>query len=525
MYLKTADLLMSKNIQYLFVLFLAFATGCQDAVDPVVAVPENISLAESFFVHINLNDRSDDTFKVEMFVDGLSANNDILQFASTVPGTYDIIHAGRFVRHVKVYDPKGQEVKSEKISTNQWRIDTPTRAYRISYQVLETFDTPVDEHPIYAMAGTSIEEDHVLLNTSIVIPYPSGLKERDYYISLSYPEHWSVGTAFPAHASAMYQASDFDHLSDSPILLGEMNTSSTTVDNTQIHVHVYSAGKTITSSQVLRDVEQVLLDARAFLKTLPTDRYDFLYHFGDVNAGALEHSKSSVYVLQDRPYSPSLGAGLKSISAHEFFHIVTPLNIQSEIIADFNFAVPIPSQHLWLYEGVTEWASDFMQFRNGSMTLDVLLGELKRKLEVNASYDPSYSLVDISTQSYTKEGNSQFINIYHRGAFVISLLDIRLLELSDGKKGMREVILELINRFGPNRPFSETDFFDTLVRMTYPEIENFINDYIKGTKALPIQSYYAKIGVRYDASDVRFTPMENLSTAQKKLFDAWARNL
>ncbi|MCH7516448.1 MAG: hypothetical protein IIB08_04910 [Bacteroidetes bacterium] len=31
----------------------------------------------------------------------------------------------------------------------------------------------------------------------------------------------------------------------------------------------------------------------------------------------------------------------------------------------------------------------------------------------------------------------------------------------------------------------ENEFFEIIVNITYPEIEQFINDYIKGTKPLP----------------------------------------
>lgn len=76
---------------------------------------------------------------------------------------------------------------------------------------------------------------------------------------------------------------------------------------------------------------------------------------------------------------------------------------------------------------------------------------------------------------------SQFGNIYNKGALVAALLDIRLLELSDGEAGLRELILEWIEIYGPNNAFSEADFFEVLVAMTYPEIEDFIDQYIKGT--------------------------------------------
>ena len=42
---------------------------------------------------------------------------------------------------------------------------------------------------------------------------------------------------------------------------------------------------------------------------------------------------------------------ISDIAAHEFFHVVTPLHIHSEIIENFDFETPVPSEHVWLYEG------------------------------------------------------------------------------------------------------------------------------------------------------------------------------
>lgn len=516
---------MKTKLRYLLILALWFVAACSDDVDPGFVLPADADLSDAFYVHVNLNDRSGDTFKVEMYVDGLTEANSVFQFAATVPGTYDISNVGRFVENFKAYDEDGKSIEALPIATNQWQLSNPADVHKITYKVAETFDTEVFEYPIYAMAGTSIENDHVLLNTPMVIGYPTGLKERNYFVSLDYPAKWTLGTALPEVEPDVFLATDFDHLADSPILVGEMTSASKEVGGADINIHVYSAGDNITADQVLADVNQILLDAEAFLEVLPTDQYDFLYHFGDVNAGALEHSKSSVYVLRDQEYTVNFGRGIKSISAHEFFHVVTPLNIHSEIIADFNFAVPTPSQHLWLYEGVTEWASDFMQYRNGSMSLSLLLSELGRKVWIDSQFDPNFSLQQIGSEAYTVHGGGQFGNIYNRGAFVASLLDIRLLELSGGTKGLRELVLELIDTFGPETAFSETGFFDTVVDMTYPEIEDFINDYIKGTEPLPIEEYYNKIGIEYNASDFSFTQSSNPTAEQEALFEIWSKNL
>jgi len=518
------------NLKLIFVLLipLLFLFSCYNSEDPNAGspqAPESIQLSQSFFYEINLKDRSGDTFKVRMFLSGLTNDNDIFQFPATVPGTYSIADYGRFVSKFKVFDENYHEISVENTSTNQWRISSPSDAYVIEYEIFETWDTLVSSNKIYKMAGTSIEEDHVLLNTFAVLGYPTGLKKRKFILDIDYPFSWKFGTSLEQTIEGYFTAEDYDKLVDSPILFGDISIANTQIDITDINVFTYSKSNQILSSQILTDVEQVLLDAKQFLNGLPVNRYSFIYHFEDRSAGALEHSFSSVYVLQEVPYTPGYGQWLRSIAAHEFFHIVTPLNIHSEIIGDFNFAVPTPSEHLWLYEGVTEWASDMMQFRNQSMDLNTLFVQFSGKIEVdNLYFDKSYSLSDISLTSYTPAGNAQFSNIYNRGAMVSALLDIRLLELSNGTKGLREVIIELMNRYGPNNSFSENNFFNMLTTMTYPEINTFIQSYIRGTEVLPIADYFNKLGILYNKDNNTFSLLQNPTVIQQLLFDKWSVN-
>ena len=94
-------------------------------------------------VYINLNDRSNDTFKVTLFPENLTDDNNIFQFASTAPGTYQIMDIGRFVKSFNALYEDGDQIDVEKISTNQWEIDDPEDVYKIIYTISETWDTPV----------------------------------------------------------------------------------------------------------------------------------------------------------------------------------------------------------------------------------------------------------------------------------------------------------------------------------------------------------------------------------------------
>ena len=82
---------------------------------------------------INLNDLTEDTFKVMVSSPDLNNDNNIFQFASTAPGTYQTQDIGRFVNDFKAYNKKGKEIKTERVSVNQFLLDSPKKITRIEY--------------------------------------------------------------------------------------------------------------------------------------------------------------------------------------------------------------------------------------------------------------------------------------------------------------------------------------------------------------------------------------------------------
>jgi len=452
-----------------------------------------IPAQQKFFV--NLNDRSDDLFKVTLIPEKLSDENKIYQFASTAPGTYQIMDIGRFVRSFQAFDSKGTELGIKHISTNQWELEDPSKTAKVVYTVAETWDTPVKENQVYPMCGSSIEEDNVLINGQCVFGYFRGMNKTPIKIKLDYPNQWLVGTALELGADGFYYANDYDYVVDSPILLGNLTKASAKVENTAIDVLTYSKSGKINSDQILLLLEDIISATSQFTQGLPVNHYTFLFHFENFSAGAWEHNYSSSYVFQETELNEMTATQIKSVASHEFYHIITPLNIHSELVGNFNFEKPTMSQHIWLYEGVTEWASEMLQLRDYLISLDDYLKEIKNKLTANDNFDQSISLTELSLHS--TERQDQYPNIYQKGAIVAGLLDIRLLELSSGKKGLREVINQLYRDYGANKAFSEKDFFDEFTKRTYPEISDFISSYIKGSEKLPVEEYFGKLGIDY----------------------------
>jgi predicted metalloprotease with PDZ domain len=469
----------------------------------LLAMFNSLLSAQTISYEIDVTNHQDDLFHVTVFVNGLSSENNIYNFPATVPGTYSNLNFGRFVTSFNAYDKEGNELESEKISTNQWKISDSEILNRLDYDVDDTFDAEIESDHVIPMAGTGISENFIILNTFATLGYFENLQTNPVKLKLFYPADWTIGTSLPKDENGYYTSENYDHLADSPMLLGKLTTASITVNDIQVGVYVYSPDSAYNAAKIMEAAKEILQSSSEFIGYSPVSNYNFLMCFLDMKtfmevgfagAGALEHSYSSLFVF---PAAKGMFQEVQDDIAHEFLHILTPLNLHSDVIQPFNFSVPTASQHTWLYEGVTEWASDIMQLRGGIISTDEYLERISKKLTANDRFKQDISLTELSEQVYDEVITMQFINFYNKGAITAAMMDIKLLELSEGKKGLREVFLDLLNRYGKDKPFPEDEFFKIFVDLTFPEVEQFINDYIKGTQPLPYEEYMAKLGFKY----------------------------
>lgn len=475
-----------------FFLVLGVITSCNRPPTVEVTRPDAF-----VFYSVELKDDSYNEMEVTVSAPVLGSSNNIYQFASTAPGTYQIMDIGRFVSDFRAFDDRGREIGTTKLSTNQYRLSDPSAVRTLRYTVKETWDTPVQENKVYPMCGTSIEKDHLLFNAHCALGYFRGLQAMPIQLRIVPMDGWEAGSAMEKNAAGHYMADSYDHLVDSPVLMGRLSFASKEVNGTVIDLYTYSKTDRITSAEILGSMEYLLAASDKFLEGLPVDRYVFLFHFEDRNAGAWEHSYSSEYVYRENEWE-AIESDFTATAAHEFFHIVTPLNIHSEVIEQFNFVSPTPSLHLWFYEGVTEWASDMILLQADAISLEEYFDRMQEKLLLDENYyDDSYSLIDLAKTSYTAEGHRQYANIYYVGAMIAGMMDIRIMELTGGAYSLRQLIVDLARDYGPDKPFREDGFFEEIVDRTDPGLEPFINKFIRDTAPLPVKEFYSKVGVNY----------------------------
>jgi len=465
---------------------------------------------DSYRYAVNLEATENDRLHVRLQAPVIQSSTVTFAFPKIIPGTYAIADYGKFIFNVKAFDKNGKGLPVSRISDNQWRISSARSLQTVTYEVEDIFDAG-EKHNIYPMAATNIEAGkNFVLNTPGVFGYFDGMRTTPFEISFTKPSGFyastSVAPVSTTATSDIFRFSNIDLLYDAPIMYGRPDTTTVTVGNCQVLVSVFSPNGLIQSREVAGWLSELLEAARQYLGgKLPADRYAFLYYFKDPKlkhsfpaglGGALEHTTSSFYYLPEAP-AAALRKNIVDISSHEFFHIITPLTIASREVKEFNFNEAVLSRHLWLYEGVTEYTSHHVQVKHGLNSVTEFLNKLSQKITASRTqYNDSLSFTELSVHSAGKWA-AQYGNVYDKGALIAACLDIYLLHLSNGSYGLRNLTYDLGVRFGRNRAFNDTELFDHIAELSFPEVKDFLVKHVQGGTPIPYEYYFGLAGIRF----------------------------
>jgi predicted metalloprotease with PDZ domain len=471
----------------------------------LLLLPGIAAIAQTKYQYtLNLNEVKDDQLKVELIVPKITKPEIVFYVPKIVPGTYAIADYGKFIHNLKAFDKSGKEMQVKGLSDNSWQIKSATKLIKITYEVEDTWESTI-EHSIYSMAGTNIEQDkNFVLNTPGVFGYLDGMKEVPFELTITKPEKLYASTALIATRSDsktdVFTLEDADQLYDSPIMYSVPDTTTIKLGKTQVLISVYSPRKMVTSKALAETLKTMLVATQNYLGgKLPVEKYAFIYYFNGEQpplkgTGALEHNYSSFYALPEYPFE-NLAPTLLDISAHEFFHVVTPLTISSREVKEFNFNEAILSKHLWLYEGSTEYASDHVQVVEGIITPQEFLDKLTEKIKNSQTlYNDKLAFTELSKHSadtYVKE----YGNVYEKGALISACLDILLLDLSNGNFGLRDLKHDLGIKYGKDKYFNDDELFDEITKLTFPEVRDFFRQYVEGANPIPYDKMFGLAGV------------------------------
>ena len=458
---------------------------------------------------IDLVKLNDDKVLVTLDPGTISADAIAFYIPKTVPGTYSEDNYGKYVEQLKAIDFDGNELATTKSDDNTWNISDARKLDKISYYVNDTYDTEGEQkEAVFSPAGTNIlEGENFMLNLHGFVGYFEGLKELPYEINIEVPEGLSATTSLKRRTDAVagkdsFYASRYFDVIDNPILYHKGNSESFQINDITVTLSVYSPSGLYTAADFRPRMEKMMAAQKSFLGEIDgTREYNILMYLSTMEAddaggfGALEHHTSTVVVFPEQLPKDRLEEAMVDVVSHEFFHIVTPLNVHSKEIQYFDFNNPKMSEHLWMYEGTTEYFSNLFQIQQGLIDEAEFYNRILDKISNAKSYDDAMSFTTMSKNILDNPYKGNYGNVYEKGALINMVLDISLRELSNGEKGVLWLMKELSRKYDYNTPFEDEDLIDEIVRMTYPEIRTFFNTHVIGDTPIDYKKYLYKTGL------------------------------
>ena len=462
----------------------------------------------SIQAEIDLISIADDKVKITITPPAIKAASTVFYIPQIVPGTYEYSNFGRFIENFEALDKNGNPLEVNALDQNSWEILNPKKLAQIHYLANDTFDGP-DGQEIYPMGGTDFQEDEVyLLNLHSMIGYFEGMKARSYKLSVRSPKELKPFTSLSSISSSdsldIFNAERYFHIIDNPILYSKPNAVSFDLDDIKVGLAVYSPSDTHQATAYQPAIEEMMKAQKAFLGDAnDTPSYDVLLHLMDMEAlqyfggmmGALEHHTSTTVVFVDAMSRGELTQSLVDVVSHEFFHTLTPLNVHSEEIHNFEYNRPLMSQHLWMYEGTTEYFANLFQINQGLIDAPDFYNRMMEKINLAQRYDDSMSFTEMSAGIVEEPYQANYGNVYQKGALINMCLDILIREQSGGDKGILWVMQNLAQRYGKDKPFKDEELIAEIVALTYPEVGAFFETHVQGTTPIDYNVYFEKVGL------------------------------
>jgi len=230
-------------------------------------------------------------------------------------------------------------------------------------------------------AGASATDKLIVISWNQNVLYPAGTPadKLTYDAKLILPEGWKFGTPLEiANQSGNqigFKPVALDRLVDSPVVAGEYyRVVDITPRGEPIHHEIDIVADSEAALNMSPEVQQGMVNLVAESGKLFGTRHYRDYHFlltlsDHVAHFGLEHHESNDSRLPERALlTPYAGYSVGSLLAHEFVHSWNGKFRRPADLSTADYEVPMKTDLLWVYEGLTDYLGPMLAGRSGLWT-------------------------------------------------------------------------------------------------------------------------------------------------------------
>lgn len=387
------------------------------------------------------------------------------------------------VSRLRAWDEQGAELVVEAVEGKAaWRIaPVPPRRVRIDYSVDLGF-TGRPWPPGNEQAG--IEQDGALFLVTKSL-FVTASTQAGSKVAFELPSGWRLSTPWSVgEAANTFTVKNVADLLDNSLVAGRYAEVVASVGN--IRVVAALLGPMGSSKDALFKV--VGSAARFFgglFPSTPTMTY-LITVFRQTERDAEAFARSCAF-SEPEPLTADTVIVWGTTIAHELFHSWNGHAIQASDYAATQ----------WFSEGFTEYFANLALVQTGVITEEEMLGKVATNLALYRFFRWSPAFAGVSLKDAGAKKGTYRLGVYSGGWAAAFCLDTLIIREQQGARSVKDMMRLLYERYGrTDQKYSLGDLVQAASEAGGRDLTVFFDDYVFGTKELPVFEALARIGLR-----------------------------
>ncbi len=408
----------------------------------------------------------------------------ILTFPNWRPGRYELGNFAKNIKSFNIVDNNNQKVKFNKISSNQWKVDTQNaKSIEVTYYYyaneLNAGSTYVDDKQLY-------------VNPVNCLIYIDEQQNEPCFLKLNINKHYKIASGIPFNGFEL-KTKSYHQLVDNPFIASDsLQHNSYQVKGITFNLWFQGLVQ-INWSRVIDDFVKFTRLQLQKMGDFPVKEYHFLFQILPIKAyHGVEHQNSTVialgptYNLMDSLYNDFLG-----VSSHELYHTWNIKAIRPKEMYPYDYSKPNYSHLGYVAEGVTTYLGDLFLSESTVKDWNWYKNELETIFQRHFdnfgrfNYSVAESSWDTWLDGYVQGAPHRKVSIYNEGALLSFIIDIIIRKNTQNKASIHNVMKHLYDEFAKkDKGYTENDFINIVSQYAKEDLTDFFKTYYYSPNAI-----------------------------------------
>lgn len=447
---------------------------------------------------LSLKNPSSHYIDVELYIDAITTSTVELQLPAWRPGRYELGNFAKNIKKVEVFNEQHTPLSYLKSNKDHWLIQTNgSKSVTVNYSY---FTSEINAGSCYADAA------QLYVNPVHLCMYVPQRMNEPHEVELEIPDSYTIATSLSVKGK-MLTAANFDELADSPFIASaSLQSDFYEINNIKFWLHFNGECKP-DFKQLKSDFIKFTQTQLSFWGDFPVKEYHFLFQVLPFKFyHGVEHQCSTVIAIGPG-YAINKGSvyeDILGVSSHELFHTWNIKKIRPAEMLPYDFTKENYARTGYVYEGFTTYYGDVMLLTSGAFTNEQYFQTLEERL---VKHFHNYGRFNLSVahsswetwlDGYVPGAPYRKTSIYDEGNLIALMLDVKIMQHTQNKKGLRDVCRVLYNEFGKKeKGYTEQDVMDICKITADVDFTDFFNKYVYGTEdfMLPLQECFDYLGI------------------------------